>query len=945
MRGFLIALLLLLPAPLAAGEPSPPRDDTSWAFEASDIPVDPEFHFGRLDNGLRYIVRRNATPAATAVVRMVVETGSLDEADGEQGYAHFVEHMAFNGSKRVPEGQMIPLLERDGLAFGADTNASTSFERTIYKLDLPRNDPVLLDTTLMLMRETASELTISQEAVERERGVILSEMRDRNTFSLRNAIDSIDFFYPGSRYSKRLPIGTPETLGAANPETLRAFYEREYVPKHVALVVVGDFEADEVIAGIQRHFGDWTAKLSEPQPDAGPVKRKDRGRTDINVDPALSERVTVLRNGRWLYEPDSVAQRQENLLRSIGYDIVNRRLQRLSRQANPPFRGAGFGTGDVFETARSTRLIVDTVDRHWREGLLAAAAEYRRALKHGFEASEVAEQVASIRTSLVNAAGAADTRSNNALAETAIALVTDRSVPAAPQTVLQRFEAFAPRITPEAVLAALEREAVPLRKPLIRFEGRVAPEGGAKALRKAWKEAMDTPVPGKETAASGAFGYTDFGPAGTVVSDQTEPQLGIREVRFANGVMLNLKRTEIERDKVRVSISIDGGDMLDTRSNPLATEIVSYLSEGGLGKHSRDELDTILAGRTVGFGLRSSEASFDGHYQTTPRDLQLQLQLITALVTDPGYRPEGQVQYRQQVNNYFARLRATPVSALQAELGTIVSDKDPRFSLQPVEAYRHLTFAKLKEDIGSRLTNGAIELGLVGDFDENEAIALVARTLGALPPRETTFRDYADQPPRGFTPDRSPRVVRHTGAADQALLRFTWPTRDDSDPVETLRLELLERVMRIELTDQLREALGKAYSPSASSTLSRHWRGYGLFFVNASVDVADVAETRDAVRQVLTSLRTAPVSDDILQRARQPLLESLQNALKTNSGWISLVDRAQTERDRIDRFAQARQRLQALTAADIEAAAMRYLDPDAGLEILVLPEGVEPPAS
>lgn len=945
MRGFLIALLLLLPAPLAAREPSPPRDDTSWAFEASDIPVDPEFHFGRLDNGMRYIVRHNATPAGTAVVRMVVETGSLDEADSEQGYAHFVEHMAFNGSRRVPEGQMIPLLERDGLAFGADTNASTSFERTIYKLDLPRNDPVLLDTALMLMRETASELTISQGAVERERGVILSEMRDRNTFSLRNAIDGIDFFYPGSRYSKRLPIGKPETLGVANAETLRAFYEREYVPRHVTIVVIGDFKANEVVAGVQRHFGDWTAKPSEPQPDAGPVKRKDSGRTDIYVDPALSERVTVLRNGRWLYEPDSVAQRQENLLRSIGYDIVNRRLQRLSRQANPPFRGAGFGTGDVFETARSTRLIVDTVDGHWREGLLAAVAEYRRALKHGFEVSEVAEQVASIGTSLVNAAGSANTRSNNALADAAIALVTDRSVPSIPQAVLQRFEAFAPRITPEAVLAALERDALPLKKPLIRFEGRVAPEGGAEALRRAWKEAMDTPVPGTEAAASGAFGYTDFGPAGAVVSDRSEPQLGIRQVRFANGVMLNLKRTEIERDKVRVSVSIDGGDMLDTRSNPLATEMVGYLGEGGLGKHSRDELDTILAGRTVGFGLRSAEASFDGHYQTTPRDLRLQLQLIAALATDPGYRPEGQVQYRQQVNNYFAQLRATPASALQAELGTIVSDKDPRFSLQPVEAYRHLTFARLKEDIGNRLTNGAIELGLVGDFDENEAIAIVARTLGALPPREETFRDYGDQPPRAFTPDRSPRVVRHTGAADQALLRFTWPTRDDSDPIETLRLELLERVMRIELTDQLREALGKAYSPSASNALSRHWQGYGLFFVNASVDVADVAETRDAIRQVVTSLRTAPVGDDVLQRARQPLLESLQNALKTNSGWISLVDRAQTESDRIDRFVQARQRLQAITAADIEATARRYLDPAAGLEILVLAEGVEPPIS
>lgn len=939
MRPFLIALLLLLFSGAAAATDAPPRNDATWAFQTSDIPVDPGFRFGRLDNGMRYIVRDNATPAGTALVRMVVEAGSLDEAESEQGYAHFVEHMAFNGSKRVPEGQMVALLERDGLAFGADTNASTSFSQTIYKLDLPRNDPVLLDTALMLMRETASELTISPEAVARERGVILSEMRDRNTFSLRNTADALHFFYPDSLYARRLPIGTAETLNAATAQSLRTFYEREYVPEHVTLIVIGDLDAFEVEAGIQRHFGTWQARPAEPQPDAGPVRSKDRKRTDIHVDPALSERVTAVRNGPRLDEPDSVAQRQENLLRSIGYDIVNRRLQRLSRQASPPFRGAGLGTGDIFESGRSTRLIVDTVDKRWQEGLEAAVIEYRRALTYGFAPWEVAEQVATIRNAIVNAAASAKTRSNEALTKAALALITEELVPSAPETALARFEAFAPRITAEAVLEALKREAVPLKTPLIRFEGRFAPDGGAKALRKAWKQAMKASVERTHSDTQEEFGYTDFGPAGTVVSDRVEPQLGILEVRFANGVMLNLKRTDIEQDKVRVSLSIDGGDMLDTRSDPLATEMVSYLAQGGLGKHSRDALDTILAGRTVGIGLRSGEASFEGIYQTTAGDLPLQLALITAFITDPGYRPEGEVQFRQQINNYFARSHATPAMALQADLGAILSGGDPRFSLQPVQAYRQLTFAELKQDIGDRLARGAIELGIVGDFNEEEAIAIVGRTLGALPAREPAFRDYAEQPPRVFNPDRSPRVIHHTGPANQALLRITWPTRDGSDPTETLELELLERVMRVELTDQLREALGKAYSPSATSTPSRHWQGYGTFAINASVDVTDVTATRDAIGQVVETLRSQPVGADVVQRARQPMIEQLHNALKTNAGWLSLVDRAQTQSERIDRYLHAADRLQAMTAADVQAMAQRYLDTAAGIEALVLPEG------
>ncbi|MEY4953501.1 MAG: hypothetical protein RL299_1925, partial [Pseudomonadota bacterium] len=201
-----------------------------WAFEKTDVPVDPGYRFGRLPNGMRYVIRQNATPKGTATVRFQIEAGSLDESDEERGYAHFLEHMAFNGSTNVPEGEMVKLLERNGLAFGADTNAETGFVHTAYKLDLPRADPALLDTALMLMRETATELTFSPEAVNRERGVMLAELRDRDTYAQRNAMDGVAFGLPGSRMSRRWMGGTRESLDAATPEKLRAFWRREYVP-------------------------------------------------------------------------------------------------------------------------------------------------------------------------------------------------------------------------------------------------------------------------------------------------------------------------------------------------------------------------------------------------------------------------------------------------------------------------------------------------------------------------------------------------------------------------------------------------------------------------------------------------------------------------------------------------------------------------------------------
>ena len=918
-----------------ASAPAAPVAD--WDFLRSDLPVDSGFRFGRLANGMRYVIRRNQRPEGTALVRMDVQAGSLDERDDERGFAHYVEHMAFNGSKNVPEGEMVHLLERNGLAFGADTNASTSFEQTLYKLDLPRNDPKLLDTALMLMRETASELSFDEEAVKRERGVVLSELRDSLTYARRNYEDQAAFLYPEAVYPRRLPVGVPETLDAATGASLRAFWEREYTPADTTLVVVGDFDPDLVERQIAARFAGWPARAPTPRPDQGEVEAKQKGATDIFIDPALSERVTVARHGKWQDDTDTIAFRRINLLRELGYGIVNRRLQRIARRLDPPFRGAGFGTSEVFEIGRTTNLIVDVIDSKWQRGLEAVAEEYRRALTYGFTEAEVAEQVANHRAAQVNAARSADTRSNASLVEVALAAVDDERVPTTPQSSLERFEAFAPSITPRAVLAALRAEAVALDNPLIRLQGRTPPAGGEAALRAAWNLAANRAVARVTDDAGAGWAYADFGPAGTIAADTVEPRLGVRTVRFANGVMLNLKRTELEQDRVQVSLAVDGGDLLDTRANPYATEMTPFLIQGGLGKHSQDELQSVLAGRTVSGNLSPGEDAFVARATTTPADLELQLQLLAAYIADAGYRPEGEEQYKLNIANFFARAFATPGSALGNSQGRILSDGDPRYTLGRQDEYQGLGFAKLRKDIGERLAHGAIEIGLVGDIDESAAIALVARTFGALPPRETRFGDYPESRKRTFTAKREVHVIRHTGDPSQAIVRLVWPTRDDSDAAEAMGLEVLERVMRLELTDGIREKLGKSYSPSAASALSRTYPGYGTFTITSSVDVADVPATREAIAAIVRGLRDKPIGEDELTRAKAPLLEEYANLLKRNGGWLALVDRAQSEPDQLARFADAPARLGAVTAAQVQALARRYLALDKAVSLIVLP--------
>lgn len=944
-----LASLLLALSPLAfttalaaqdtpAVEASAEAPHPVWPFEASDVPVDPGYTFGRLENGMRYIIRQNATPAGTALVRMRIDSGALEETDTERGLSHYLEHMAFNGSTGIPEGEMIKLLEREGLAFGADTNASTGFEAVTYMLNLPRNDEALLGTALMLMRETASELTIAQEAVERERGVILAERRDRAGFQQRNYEDNAAFLAPGARYTERLPIGTIDVLENATAAQIRALYHRTYTPSNTVLVVVGDFPPAVVEAAIREHFTNWAPGPAPAKPVAGPVDVARRGLTDIYLDPALPELVTISRLAPWRDEPDTLASRRASSLRSVGYGIINRRLARLARGGDAPFRSASFGSGDIFEDARITSLQVGSADGEWKKGVLAATREVNQALAYGFTQAEVDEQLANIRTALENAVKAADTRSNAVFAGAALALVSNERVPVTPEWQLAEFERLAPEMTPETLWQAVLADAAPLEDPLIRFSGRTAPEGGEAALRAAFAEGMALPISAPVDTGPLAFGYTDFGQAGTVVSDTVEERLGIRRITFANGVRLNLKSTDVRKDRISFTMAVDGGDLMNTRDAPLRAYLASALASGGLGKHSQDEIASVFAGRSVSFGLRSGPDAFNSSGTTTPRDLLLQMQVLAATLTDPGYRPEGVERFRKNIDNFFNTLDATPRSALSSASGAILSDNDPRFSLQPKEAFFALDYDGLRDAIGDRLASGAIEIALAGDLDEDAAIAAVAATLGALPQREAAFNPRSENRNRSFTAVRGEKLLTHKGEPDQALLQWHWPTTDDTDLAETLRLDLLSRIVRLELTDRLREELGQAYSPSASSQPSHYYVGYGVFIISASVAADQIEPTREALNDLVADLRKGPLDADVIDRARKPYLEDYSNILKDLNGWIGLASRAQSEPDRLGRFQAVPDVMRAITPEDIHQMALKYLSPEDAVTFVVLPE-------
>src|SRR5579864_2224737 len=389
------AAAALAVATLAAhAQPAARAPIRAWPQASSDLAADPGVRFGVLPNGMRYAIMRNATPPGQASLRLRFDVGSLMERDDQQGLAHFLEHMAFNGSANVPtRGEMVEDLERLGLAFGADTNAQTSFDSTVYKFDLPKADTPSVDTSLMLLREIAGNLTLDQHAMDQERGVILSEERQRDVPAYRVTKTRSEFLMQGLRPPARFPIGLVPVIQTAQRDLIADIYHRYYRPERATLVAIGDFDPAEMEAKIKARFGDWLGQgPAGDDPDLGRVASRGPD-FKVALEPGAPATMDIAWVGPPDLSPDTQAKRRRQLIERLGLAVLNRRLATLSRAVDPPFLGAAALHGDELRAEQITAIDVNVAPDQWKSGLAAAEAEVRRILDYGVRPDELAREI------------------------------------------------------------------------------------------------------------------------------------------------------------------------------------------------------------------------------------------------------------------------------------------------------------------------------------------------------------------------------------------------------------------------------------------------------------------------------------------------------------------------------------------------------------------------
>lgn len=937
-----LLLLLAISATSAPAKTAPPAKPLPFPHETSDLKPDPAAHFGKLKNGVRYVVLPNHEPKGRASLRLLVLAGSLHETEEQRGLAHFLEHMAFNGSTHYPPGTLVEFFQRMGMSFGGDTNANTGFERTVYLLELPRADDATLTEGLRVFRDYAGGLLLTEPEIDRERGVILSEKRASDSVGFRTFVAQFEAMLGTTLLPKRIPIGTPEVITRAQRDRFTDFWNAWYRPEKIVVVVAGDFtDAPAVEKMVTSAFAELESRApARPEPSLGELAKFEGVRAIYHAEPeAPATDISISSLTPYARERDTAARQIKRLPRSLALAMLNRRFAILAKKENAPFISAGASVSEQFDFLRDASVEISCKPEQWSEALAAGEQELRKALEHGFTQAELTEAAANITNQLEQAARGASTRHSNSIADAIVQHLLSGEVFTTPAADLALLKPALDKITPADCLAVL-RTDFGAKGRFVSVAGNAMIAGDPPtAIAAAYEEARAVAVAAPDSNAKNTWSYTNFGPVGEIAHRENVEDLGIELVTFKNGVRLNLKKTDFEANRVSLNARIGNGGITEPPDQRgLAGMAGSTFIAGGLGKHSSDDLRTLLAGKNVGWQFipESDALRFSG--TTTREDLLLEFQLLAAHLTDPGYRPEALRVARKGLEQLYLSFQHTPSGPLATEVANLLASGDPRFGMPPQEVMMARNLDEVKAWLAPQLTSGAVEIGVVGDFDVTDAIAGAAQTIGALPPRE-------EKPPLNDL--KKPKFPEQPFSKDYVIdseipkgsLQLYWPSDDGMHAPRNRRLNLLGAVLSDRLRAKVREEIGGTYSPRAASNASDTFPSYGYFVASIDVDPSNAAKMSDLVVDLADDLAEHGVTDDELNRARLPLLTALKESVRENGYWISsVVSRAQ-EKPEVLEWARTRiADVESITTAELSDLAKKYLSRDRVSRAIILPK-------
>ena len=872
----------------AVGAPAPTASPTPDAIQP-----DPNIRRGVLPNGLRYAILSHAEPKGGVYVRFRIEAGSLDENDDERGVAHFVEHLAFAGGKRIAAGRMEQLFADQGVQFGRDQNAFTGAYDTTYHLNLSQATSANLDLGFQWLRDVADGLDITPDAVVHERGVILHERETGESPTEAVTRRMREMMSPELRITHRDPIGTVESISSMTAAQVRSFHDRWYRPQNALIVVVGDLPADELEARIKATFSDWRGKGPAPERPA-PSKTDLKRPFDLAAWPSehqLADEVAVcVKRASEPHGPDTVSTQRKAITRELWQVVLNQRLGEIARRPYPPFHTAAASYADDNHELAANCLRLNPGDGDWRAGLTAAQVELRRMLAFGPSEDELKRALAGGMTAMRYGRDHSDSYPSSSLADFILTEINSNEV-TAPMSERYRAEEAAQTITPADVRAQMRADWKGAG-PVVAIISSAPPT--VADARSFWDKLSTTPDPADDykPGEKKAWAYADFGPPGKVIKREAITDPDFVRLTFANGVVMNFKSTPFAKSDAVVNISFGDGRGGLGKTSMLAASIgAQLLVLGGLGKDSFEDLRKMFPDHLWSASLLIGPHRFVLGGRTTPADLDVQMQMLAAFLTDPGFNPEMESLVGSQLGNLYRAYGTTPYLAAGDALNRTIAPTGPLTvpipsALGPLKADRFAALFK------PSLTTAPLEVTVVADIDEARAVDAVARTLGALPPRAPQpVVSNADAFARWPTSlDHDVHTV-FSGPPERAAVEVLWPLWEGTPAKrrDERAMRYVGMILQDALRHRLRDKMGETYAPAASTHLDDD-ADQGAIVVMVECSPGKTEAVLSVIRDVAADVAAGKITAEDLESVRKPTLAEEADRHTDINWWVQIMD-------------------------------------------------------
>jgi len=906
------------------------------------IPIDPQVKVGQLENGLRYYIRENDEPENRAELRLAVNAGSILENDDQQGLAHFLEHMAFNGTAHFQKQELVEYMESIGMRMGTGLNASTGFDETTYILRVPTDSLEILETAFLILEDWAHGLSFDLEEIDRERGVIVEEWRLGQGAGARMRDAQYPVLFKDSRYAQRLPIGKMEVVENFDPETLKLFYRDWYRPDLMAVIAVGDFDGDHVEGLIQRHFSNLIPP-GDPRPR--PVYGvPDHEETLFAI--ATDEEATGSSVGIYFKQPlqkqGTVGAYRQEIVEGFFNSMLNQRLSEIRQQADPPFLSAGSSQGRLNRGKGAYILGSSVEDGGIPLGLKTILTEAERVAQHGFTAAELERVKITALRSMERSYEGRGTRSSSGFVGGYINHFLHGSQIADIGFRYELYQRFVPEITLEEI-NRLAREWITPNNRVVMVnapEKEGLPPPTEEELRAVF-EAVNSEALEPYTETLGEQPLLPALPEpGLIVSEQVMESVGVTEWELSNGVRVALKPTDFTDDQILFRAFSPGGNSLVNDEGFIPVSSAGSLVNGsGLGSFNPIDLRKKLTGKVAGANasISSLEEGLSG--SASPQDLETMFQLIHLRFTAPRVASTVFLSNQTRTLAALENLRASPAVVFSDTLQVTMTQNHPRSPLLSEEVIMATDLEACLDLYEDRFADASdFTFIFAGDLELETMRPLVEQYIASLPSldRIESWRDVGPKPPKGVIVKS---VYKGLEPQSQSVFIFTGDFEDS----RTNRNDFgaMTRVLQTRLRERVREELGGTYSISAGG--SNGWRPTGTYTITIRFgsDPERVEELKEVVFAEIENLKMSGPTVEDLENVKESLRRTRETNLESNSYWITQFAHSYRRGHDLTEFWGYEESIDEISIESVMEAAKQYFDMGNYVQVTLYPESMK----